>query len=48
MFLTTLSLILLWIILGIALGATQTWQIVMQNAGSIQCYISYAVFCLKK
>ncbi|PMD48097.1 Low affinity iron permease [Hyaloscypha variabilis F] len=39
-FLGTLALLLVWTILGIVLGATQVWQIVMQNASSIQCYVS--------
>jgi low-affinity ferrous iron transport protein len=39
-FLGTLALLLVWTILGIALGATDVWQIVMQNASSIQCYVS--------
>ena len=39
-FLGTFALLLLWTILGIVLGATDVWQIVMQNASSIQCYVS--------
>ncbi|KAE9377344.1 hypothetical protein N431DRAFT_555554 [Stipitochalara longipes BDJ] len=39
-FLGTLALLLVWTILGIVLGATDIWQIVMQNASSIQCYVS--------
>jgi low-affinity ferrous iron transport protein len=37
-FLGTLALLLVWMILGIVLGTTDVWQIVMQNASSIQCY----------
>jgi low-affinity ferrous iron transport protein len=36
----TLVCLLIWAVLGIVLGPTQTWQIVIQNASSIQCYIS--------
>lgn len=39
-FLGTLGLLLLWVILGITLGPSDVWQIVMQNASSIQCYVS--------
>ncbi|PMD60108.1 Low affinity iron permease [Hyaloscypha bicolor E] len=39
-FLGTLALLLVWTIFGIVLGATDVWQIVMQNASSIQCYVS--------
>jgi low-affinity ferrous iron transport protein len=36
----TIALLVLWLILGLVLGTTQTWQIVLQNTSSIQCYIS--------
>ncbi|KUJ20485.1 Low affinity iron permease, partial [Mollisia scopiformis] len=39
-FITTIVLLVLWAILGGVFGATQTWQIVMQDASSIQCYVS--------
>ena len=32
--------LLIWAIVGIVTGATQTWQIAIQDAGSIQCYVS--------
>lgn len=32
--------LLTWAIVGIVTGATQVWQIVIQDSGSIQCYIS--------
>ncbi|KAG2196899.1 hypothetical protein INT47_005123 [Mucor saturninus] len=39
-FLATLLILLIWAAVGAALGAPEFWQIFMQNAGSIQCYIS--------
>ncbi|KAF8867158.1 Low affinity iron permease [Acephala macrosclerotiorum] len=39
-FISTIALLLIWAILGGVLGTTETWQIVMQDASSIQCYVS--------
>ncbi|KAF1801149.1 Low-affinity iron/zinc ion transport protein fet4 [Mucor lusitanicus] len=39
-FVITLILLVAWAIVGAVLGAPETWQIVMQDASSIQCYIS--------
>jgi low-affinity ferrous iron transport protein len=39
-FLFSLILLLVWTIAGIAIGPSQVWQIVIQNASSIQCYVS--------
>jgi low-affinity ferrous iron transport protein len=39
-FVTTLTVLFVWAIIGIVIGPTQDWQIVIQNAGSVQCYIS--------
>ncbi|PYH91658.1 hypothetical protein BO71DRAFT_411649, partial [Aspergillus ellipticus CBS 707.79] len=39
-FCLTLACLLAWGITGALTGATQTWQIVLQDAGSIQCYFS--------
>ncbi len=37
---STILALLTWMVLGIVLGPTQTWQIALQNTSSIQCYIS--------
>ncbi|KAJ6114238.1 low affinity iron transporter-like protein [Penicillium sp. IBT 16267x] len=39
-FFLTIAILLAWMTIGIVLGPSQTWQIVLQNAGSIQCYVS--------
>lgn len=39
-FVITLLILITWAIVGIVLGAPENWQIVMQDGGSIQCYIS--------
>lgn len=39
-FLFMIALLLAWMIIGIVIGPSQTWQIVIQNASSIQCYAS--------
>ncbi|KAF3389630.1 Low-affinity iron/zinc ion transport protein fet4 [Penicillium rolfsii] len=39
-FFLMIAILLAWMIIGIVLGPSQTWQIVLQNADSIQCYIS--------
>lgn len=39
-FVITLLLLVAWAIVGGVLGAPEIWQIVMQDASSIQCYIS--------
>ncbi|EPQ65430.1 Bgt-1232 [Blumeria graminis f. sp. tritici] len=39
-FFISLILIGVWLILGIVFGATDTWQIMFQNASSIQVYIT--------
>ncbi|RHZ57048.1 hypothetical protein CDV55_100476 [Aspergillus turcosus] len=39
-FFLMLAALLIWAIVGGVTGATQTWQIVIQDASSIQCYIS--------
>lgn len=39
-FISTIALLLIWAILGGVLGTTETWQIVMQDVSSIQCYVS--------
>ncbi|KAJ5218165.1 low affinity iron transporter-like protein [Penicillium cinerascens] len=39
-FLFMIALLLAWMIIGIVLGPSQTWQIVIQNTSSIQCYAS--------
>ncbi|KAI9359768.1 hypothetical protein BD770DRAFT_385472 [Pilaira anomala] len=36
----TLLILAIWAVVGIVLGAPEIWQIIMQNGGSIQCYIS--------
>jgi low-affinity ferrous iron transport protein len=38
-FLATLAILLVWAIIGAVLGPSDVWQIVMQNASSIQCYV---------
>ena len=38
-FVLTLTILLTWAILGAVLGPSDVWQIVMQNASSIQCYV---------
>jgi len=38
-FLATLTILLVWAIIGAVLGPSDVWQIVMQNASSIQCYV---------
>ncbi|EPB92518.1 hypothetical protein HMPREF1544_00531 [Mucor circinelloides 1006PhL] len=39
-FVVTLMLLAAWAVVGAVLGAPETWQIVMQDASSIQCYVS--------
>lgn len=39
-FITTILLLIIWAVIGGVLGAPEVWQIVMQDVGSIQCYIS--------
>ncbi|GAA5799260.1 Low-affinity iron/zinc ion transport protein fet4 [Helicostylum pulchrum] len=39
-FMVTLLILAVWAVVGIILGAPEIWQIIMQNGGSIQCYIS--------
>ncbi|KAK3942031.1 low affinity iron [Diplogelasinospora grovesii] len=39
-FLGTLALLGVWAVVGIVHGPSDTWQVVLQDASSIQCYIS--------
>ncbi|KAH8886496.1 Low affinity iron permease [Thozetella sp. PMI_491] len=39
-FLGSLSLLALWAVLGIVNGPSDTWQVLLQDVSSIQCYIS--------
>jgi low-affinity ferrous iron transport protein len=39
-FFLMLATLIIWAIVGAVTGTTQTWQIVIQDASSIQCYIS--------
>ncbi|GAN09411.1 iron/zinc ion transporter [Mucor ambiguus] len=39
-FVVTMILLVAWAIVGGVLGAPEIWQIVMQDASSIQCYVS--------
>lgn len=39
-FFAMLAIIGVWVILGIVYGTTDTWQIIMQNASSIQVYVT--------
>lgn len=35
-----LGILLLWLIMGLVYGTTDTWQIILQNASSIQVYVT--------
>ncbi len=39
MFCLIMAILILWIVLGIVYNAPDTWQIVMQDGQSIQCYV---------
>ncbi|TVY73369.1 Low-affinity iron/zinc ion transport protein fet4 [Lachnellula suecica] len=39
-FFIMMALIAVWVLLGIIYGTTDTWQIIMQNASSIQVYVT--------